>query len=362
MFPARPAHPFQPKCIRRLAMALLMVLPLVIGLLTAPAIGVAAAFAFQPGDAVTVSTDALNLRGAPATWSEVICVAHRGDGLTVIDGPETADGFDWYVVQNAAGARGWVAGEYLVLGSGENGAVFAVGDSVAVTTDALNLRAQPSLGASVLHVFGHADVMTVAGEPAMADGYVWYPVDAWAAGPVSGWVAGRYLIQMTAPQDPTETEDGFPARSTVRVDTDLLNLRTGPGLSYPVIRQLPQGTTFLIGSGPVVANGFRWYTMDVADQPAMGWVAGDFLLLVTDDGTGNQSGTDFAVGDGAIVDTPALNGRAGPGLSYVVEQILTGGAPVLVLDGPVSADGYHWYQVETATGSVVWAIGEGLTA
>lgn len=361
MFPARPRHDIRAKRMRRVAVCALLLLSLVIGVLADSAIGQATAFEFQAGDAVVVSTDTLNLRGAPGTSAAVICVVYAGTGLTIMNGPEVANGFTWYLVRNAAGANGWVAGEYLTLGSGEDSVTFAVGDTVAVATDQLNLRAGPSLSAGVLHVFGQSNVMTISGQPTMADGYVWYPVDAWAKGPISGWVAGMYLVQVAAPPD-VDDPSGFPPFSTVRVDTDLLNVRTGAGLAYPVIRQVSAGTVFLIGIGPVIADGYSWYTVEVPDQPTSGWVAGEFLTLVSDDGTTEQPSTGIVVGGIAVVDTPALNGRAGPGLSAAVLQVLTGGTEVDVLDGPVSADGYHWYQVETGSGVVVWVIGEGLLA
>ena len=361
MFPARHRHDIHSERMRRLSVCALLLLSLAIGALAGPASGQAMAFEFQAGDAVVVSTDALNVRSAPGTSAAVICVADAGTGLTILDGPEAADGFTWYLIRNAAGVNGWVAGEYLTLGSGEDGLTFAVGDTVAVATDLLNLRAGPSLSAGVLHIFEHSNVMTITGEPTMADGYVWYPVEAWVKGPISGWVVCKYLVQVAAPPD-DDDPSGFPPLSTVRVDTDLLNVRTGAGLAYPVIRQVSGGTVFMIGSGPVVADGYSWYTVEVPDQPTSGWVAGDFLTLVSDDGSTEQPSTGIVVGGIAVVDTPALNGRTGPGLSAAVLQVLTGGTEVDVLDGPVIADGYHWYQVGTGTGAVIWVIGEGLAA
>jgi uncharacterized protein YgiM (DUF1202 family) len=235
---------------------------------------------------------------------------------------------------------------------------FAIGSTVVVNTDGLNLRAAPGTDADVLLVLGQASVMKVTDGPVTADGHTWYKVDVWVESPVTGWVAGEYLLAMISA--PTEYVPGsFPEQASVQVVTDLLNVRTGPGLDYPVIRQLPEETIFMIGRGPIEADGYSWYTLVIPDRPTAGWVAGEYLALVSDNGT-DSGGAAFAAGDTAVIDAPALNCRTGPGLKYPVDHVMTAGETVTVLDGPVGADGYHWYKLEMANGDVVWAIGEGL--
>ena len=80
----------------------------------------------------------------------------------------------------------------------------------------------------------------------------------------------------------------------------------------------------------------------------------------TDGGDGSGWVPSFAIGSTATVDAPRLNCRVGPGLSYAVDHVMLGGEQVVVLDGPVAADGYHWYQLEMENGDIAWAIGEGL--
>ncbi len=56
------------------------------------------------------------LRDAPTTNSEQLEWLLEGVVLTLLDGQQTADGFDWQEVRTAAGVDGWVAAEYIQIG------------------------------------------------------------------------------------------------------------------------------------------------------------------------------------------------------------------------------------------------------
>jgi hypothetical protein len=66
----------------------------------------------------------------------------------------------------------------------------------------------------------------------------------------------------------------------------------------------------------------------------------------------------FTAGDiYTITDAGAnLNLRAEPSLTGVVLRMLQAGDIVTILDGPVEADGYTWWQVQTEDGSTGWAV------
>ena len=145
---------------------------------------------------------------------------------------------------------------------------------------------------------------------------------------------------------------GFAVGDTV-VATDLLNMRSSPSLGASVLYVLAQGDTMRVAGGPVYADGYSWYALETW---MAGPMSGEFLALVADDGSGDHL---FLIGDTVAVDTPRLNGRSGPGLGYAVNWILSGGDQAVVIDGPVHADGYQWYQLDIG-GGIVWAIGEGL--
>jgi uncharacterized protein YgiM (DUF1202 family) len=198
--------------------------------------------------------------------------------------------------------------------------------------------------------------MRVTGGPVAADGYTWYQIETWMAGPVAGWAAGEYLTH--------DADDGtnlFQIGDTVEVDTPNLNGRSGPGLGYAVDQILPGATQAVVLDGPVHADGYQWYQLQLPSGGIV-WTIGEGLAASSGGGNDGGGSALFQAGDTVAVDAPRLNGRTGPGLGYGVDQVLLGGAQAVVLNGPVWADGYQWYQLQLTSGDVVWAIGEGLIA
>jgi hypothetical protein len=71
----------------------------------------------MPGGQVVVKgTDGqqLRLRAGPALNQETLRIVEEGAILKVLEGPEAADGFQWWKVQTDDGVTGWAAGNWLV--------------------------------------------------------------------------------------------------------------------------------------------------------------------------------------------------------------------------------------------------------
>ncbi len=71
----------------------------------------------------------------------------------------------------------------------------------------------------------------------------------------------------------------------------------------------------------------------------------------------------LAVGARAVVSTTAgdyLRVRTGAGVAFAVAFQLPGGTPVTLLEGPISADGYTWWRVQSDDGRSGWSV-EGVT-
>ncbi len=67
-----------------------------------------------------------------------------------------------------------------------------------------------------------------------------------------------------------------------------LNVRTGPGLGYSIIRTMPDYTTVTVQGGPVWSNGYGWYKVTGFDsRGSSGWAAGWWLFGVGSGGAGD---------------------------------------------------------------------------
>lgn len=233
----------------------------------------AAVFAFSPSrdagavvDIYKVVSGPLNLRSGPGLSYSILAVLPVGTTMEIIDDGGTANGYHWVEVWvSSLGKTGFVASEFIAK---EAYTEFPAGSSV-VTTASVNLRAAPGLAAKVIVVLWAGAPLTVTGSPVAADGYTWYPVKTGYG--TTGWVAGAFL------KAGGTVTPAFPVGSTVYT-TAALNLRSGAGLSYPVVVVLWAGAPLTITGNPVAADGYTWYPVKTG-YGTTGWVAGAYLKL-----------------------------------------------------------------------------------
>ncbi len=295
---------------------------------------VSAAATFPAGSRVIVFDGPLNLRASAGTGGAVVEVLPQNAVLTVLSGPTSANGYNWYQVETDLGVTGYVADAFIEAHG------FVVGDVVFVNTDALNVRSAPGTGSTVLDVIFTNTVATVTGGPQSANGYTWYEIDV--PGVVAGWVVGQYLALSDAPPVPPSGE--FGAGSWIFVFDPPVNFRTSAGTGGTVIRALPDGEGVLVLSGPTSANGYSWY--QVEDEGEVGYVAGEFF-------TGG-----FYLGANAMVADGPLNLRSAPGTSSSILVTLTQDEVISVLNvNPTIINGQYWFQVTTSGAVTGWVAG-----
>lgn len=99
--------------------------------------------------------------------------------------------------------------------------------------------------------------------------------------PNSGCASG-YAIADPEPLLPQvgASSPGFVVGDTLAVDaSDGLDLRGGPGLSYPLITTMPWNRKAIVVSEPTVADGYHWYQLET--RHGRGWAAGEYMKRVT---------------------------------------------------------------------------------
>jgi N-acetylmuramoyl-L-alanine amidase len=149
-------------------------------------------------------------------------------------------------------------------------------------------------------------------------------------------VAGAAIVtgsggSAVAQDDVSAAANGFYRTTTY------LNLRTGPGTGYSVIRVMPPNT-LLAGIGPE-QNGF----IKVADAGQVGWASAQYLT------SSNGGSTDTPVGLGTKWTTAAVNMRQGPGQGYPVIRVLPQNTVVNVYDNFMNN-----YQLISFNGQFGW--------
>jgi peptidoglycan/xylan/chitin deacetylase (PgdA/CDA1 family)/SH3-like domain-containing protein len=174
-----------------------------------------------------VTTANLNMRTGPGTDHAIITVIPKGAEVSV-----SGYSGDWAQV-SYSGKNGYAHSSYLKNTSSE----------VRYTTANLNMRTGPGTSYQVILVIPKGAAVTVVDASS-----VWYKV---SYGGKTGYASSNYLTgNQTA-----------PAELPVRYTTANLNMRTGPGTSYPIILTMPRGSQVYIldtkSSWPRVRYGTR---------------------------------------------------------------------------------------------------------
>ncbi len=224
-------------------------------------------FAF--GQAVTVNTDLLNVRSAPSITASIVTVYASGQGAVISGGPSVSGGITWYAVDNV----GWVAGQFLIAGTGTPApgtptGDFSAGDVVFVNATVVNIRTGAGTSFPAAYTAAFGDTFKISQGPIAANGYEWYNI----SGLVSAWIAGDFLSLQSGSGTPGGSTGDFSYGETVSVSTDLLNVRSAPTTSASVLTVYASGRTAKITGGPTTADGITWYAVD-----NLGWVAGQYL-------------------------------------------------------------------------------------
>jgi uncharacterized protein YraI len=281
---------------------------------------------YEVGSTVTVTVAGANLRATGRINGSVIAGMNLGTPLTITGASAAADGYSWYPVSGSYG-DGFVANTVIAPSTTPTTGV-AIGDTVSVSTDLLNLRSQPSTSGAVVATLPNGTQGTVIGGPTTATGYTWWQLST-ARG--NGWAVGDYLTKVAG-----TTPGTFAIGANATINATNVNLRAAAGTGGNIIAALPVDTAVTLIGGPTQSGGATWWDVRTTSNGS-GWVTQDFLTL----------GGPGAPPEQVIYGTTntSANVRSRPGTQWSILSTLPAGVQVQITDGPQQEAGQTWYGV-----------------
>ncbi|HEY8342866.1 MAG TPA: SH3 domain-containing protein [Calditerricola sp.] len=225
---------------------------------------------------VTVTASVLNVRSGPGTNYAIISQVKRNTRLTV----QKKQG-GWLQVRLPNGRIGWVSEQYVRPvsaspapaqgGSGQPAAPSA--QTVEVTASVLNVRSGPGTNYAIISQVKRNTRLTVQKKQGG-----WLQVRL--PNGRTGWVSAQYVrpVHPTAPSQGSAKQPPAGGTSatakTATVTASSLNVRSGPGTQYAVIRSIPKGTRVT-----VLEQLGSWWRVQAGNL--IGWVASAYLRVET---------------------------------------------------------------------------------
>lgn len=140
----------------------------------------------------------------------------------------------------------------------------------------------------------------------------------------------------------------------INVGNNVLNIRSRPGLDADIVAQPREGVSVLVVDGPRVSGEYSWWYVQLEDG-TRGWAVDN------DEGSPTLIFTSARlVIDGRatvyVTEGDNLRLRSGPGTSFERLEGLPNETRVTILDGPVEANGYRWWNIRTQNGLEGWSV------
>ena len=168
----------------------------------------------------TVTASSLNVRSGPSTSYTVVTTVKKNDKVNIL---QSSNG--WYKIETSSGKQGWVSSSYISASNSNtnNSTNNNTQSNIAiVNTDGLNFRNGAGTSYSIIKVLNKGEKVEVISE---SNGWSKVKHDSRL-----GYVASQYIDKATTNYTIKE------------VNTDGLNVRTGPSTSYATIGKLNKGT------------------------------------------------------------------------------------------------------------------------
>ena len=236
----------------------------------------------------TVTASSLNVRSGPSTSYTVVTTVKKNDKVNIL---QSSNG--WYKIETSSGKQGWVSSSYISASNSNtnNSTNNNTQSNIAiVNTDGLNFRNGAGTSYSIIKVLNNGEKVEVISE---SNGWSKVKHDSRL-----GYVASQYIDKATTNYTIKE------------VNTDGLNVRTGPSTSYATIGKLNKGTRV-----EVISESAGWSKINYNNKTA--YVSSGYLKAVsTSTPDTKPEDTTQQYKEIKVVNTDGLNVRKGPSTSY----------------------------------------------
>ena len=228
-----------------------------------------------------VTASSLNVRSGPSTSYTIVTTVKKNDKVNIL---QSSNG--WYKIETASGKQGWASSSYISISdSNTNNNINTSSNIAIVNTDGLNFRNGAGTSYSIIKVLNKGEKVEVISE---SNGWSKVKHDSRL-----GYVASQYIDKTTTNYIIKE------------VNTDGLNVRTGPSTSYASIGKLNTGDKV-----EVISESAGWSKINYNNKTA--YVSSGYLKAAS---TTTPSTTE-QYKEIKVVNTDGLNVRKGPSTSY----------------------------------------------
>ena len=250
-----------------------------------------------------VTADILNVRSGPSSNEEVLFDVKKDEQVKIL---ETLNG--WYKISNNINKEGWISSEYISIFDSEVRSNRSSNyEKKEVSVDNLNMRSGAGTSYRVITTLKKGSVVEVISE---SNGWSKIKYDGRI-----GYVYDEYL---------EDIKPSYSNTTTKVVNTDLLNVRSGPSTSYKILGKINKGIKV-----QVISEENGWSKILYNNKEA--YVSSRYLDSSNSSNNGSNDSSVGTVKETKVVNTDSLNVRSGPSTSYSKIGTLAKGTKVGVI-------------------------------
>ncbi|EKN64184.1 N-acetylmuramoyl-L-alanine amidase [Neobacillus bataviensis LMG 21833] len=286
-------------------------------------------------ESLTISTDAVNVRGGPGLSYPLVKIAKRGERYSIVKEKD-----DWFEIQLPFGKTGWVV-NWLVTKENQQKTATAATTPITTSsiakakTDQLRIRSGPGTSFQIVGFLNKGQEVTI-----LDQNENWYKITSSFG---VGWVVRDFLESKTVKQENTPTLTPSTSTGTGVVNGDTLNVRKEPSATSPITGKLTKGTNVTIYS-----KQNNW--VEIGFASVKGWVNSEFIDTKTD--TSKDSPKKVLSGINGKVTAGSLSVRAGSSLDFNIIGTVTQGQSFAILE-----ENNNWVKIEYKSGRFGWVAG-----